>query len=223
MISSLVNSFLYFLSFFGFFLLVYYFIDNVYKKSISALLKNQSDFDIQIFKFGITYFLSLGLRGLLSSWTYYLGIHAQWALLGSSIIGILGWILTWRSFSKWRRDVQRALSGIRFDALQISEKWALLFLASFFLLLLYRVGVPWYYDHDEMAVYGFLSKQMGNGITYPDVLRIWGETFHSGPKLVETLDAQLFLITHDTYAIRFTRVLNFLFLSIFIINRHDNR
>ena len=97
-------------------------------------------------------------------------------------------------------------------------EWLLFFtIIMLILFYLYRSGIPWV-EHDEMAVYGFLSKLIANGWSYEDVLNGWRWTVHSGPKMTESLDAQLFMLLNDPFLVRFSRFIGLMACSLGIFS-----
>ena len=90
------------------------------------------------------------------------------------------------------------------------EKIVLAAAAVLLFMYLYRVCLPWR-DHDETLLYGYLTKLMAGGWTFADIARENGPIGLMPSHLVQSGDARLYALVNDTYLVRFSRLLNFVF------------
>ena len=207
----------------GFFLIVYRCVNTYLTPRISGFFKiNTHSAAIQIFLIGISWTLSTSLRGLISVWGYYLGIPIQLVCLLSGVLGLV-FVVTCRDAIL---ILFRFCQSVSFKILRKTEWILFIVIVLSLLCYLYRTGIPWL-ESDEMTVYGFLTKLMANGWSFTDIIDAWGMTVHSGPKMTESLDAQLYLINNNTFFVRIGRLIGLVscslviysFLRLFHVNR----
>lgn len=147
---------------------------------------------------GLGWALGLGAQGLIASWCYYLGLSQFPAVL---VCGVAGGLLAWTLRGQWGATLSINLSRV----CSWPNVLGLTLLIGALSPHLLRVILPWY-DQDEITVYGYLSKLIAQGWTFPEVVAIWTGCVHFGPKLGECLDGQAYMLANDIWAIRLGRV-----------------
>jgi hypothetical protein len=166
----------------------------------------------------ISWFLSLGLRGIVTMWAYYLDVPNNIALYITGGVGLVGCIVGYdlipRAIHKWRNTSFHT---------RVNLVEGIVCFLIFILLIVhaYRAIGPWI-DSDEMTVYGFKAKLIGLGYTYSDMGIDWRTSL-----FIESSDAPALQIAGDTYIVRALRMVNiimcgamvFAFLRCFIESR----
>ena len=201
------------LSISGFYILTFRSIHTYLIPSLNRLFRTPSNSPLPfLFILGIAWPISNSIRGLFTIWGYYLGAHVQVVSLITGAFGLLFIIIA--------KDTIRLIFSTRklkteFSSFGKSEWTICLIIMTTIICFLYQTAIPWF-EHDEMVVYGFLTKLIANGWNFDDILSAWGRTVHYGPKLTESLDAQLFLFGHNSFFIRLSRFGNLILCSISI-------
>lgn len=149
---------------------------------------------------GLGWALGLGMRGLAASLGYYLGVLPWLPMLACGLAGAVLAVLC-------RSQTRFLLPGGALRKATPEAKVGLALFACALLFHLARVPLPWA-DQDEITAYGFLTKMIAQGWTFPEVVRVWAGSLHFGPKLAESLDAQLYLLAGDTWLVRLGRLAN---------------
>ncbi len=195
---------------FGFF---YFFVYITYKFShhlISDIseVENKSCIS-KLFLIAISWPLAWGARGLISAWCYYLNFNMQVAILVSGILGLI--------MGLWAHKNHKFVDKALFMNFKWRDPKLILALILFFsaLALHYTFLIFSWYDHDETAVYGFVTKLISNGWVYAD--HIFYNSIHDRPVLVQSLDAQLFSFFKDPILVRLSRLVNLGFISLAFI------
>jgi hypothetical protein len=180
--------------------------------------KQDSQIHLACILVSVSWFLSLGLRGLITLWSYYINVPSGIALYIIGAIGAIGAIVgydvlpkairKWRTISPWTR-------------ISLVEGLICLLILVLLMVHSYRAIGPWI-DSDEMTVYGFKAKLIGLGFTYSDMGIDWRTSL-----FVESSDAPAWNVVSDTYIVRALRLVNlvmcgsmlYAFLRCFIQSR----
>ena len=151
--------------------------------------------------------LSLGFRGCLATWFYYAGDTAAHAAHLTNFLGAVFLVYVLR---RWRLKAPLNLIPLT----EQKRRWWDWLVLALVAVSLYRhftaVFRPWF-DHDEIAVYGYISKLFANGLTYAQSLTKGGP--HDGPVLVQTLDGLAYRVFQSTGLVRLGRWINLLVMS----------
>lgn len=164
--------------------------------------------------------ISIFARGFIASWGYYLDFPIEtmfWSSIGA------GFLFAWLT----RRDIYRMLTSL-YDQVRTTSKApqlldVLLLCLLGFLFLTYssQIWIQWR-DHDEIAVYGYMSKLIATGIGYDQLIFKGG--VHDAPLFAQALGAHSYFAIENTYLIRLHRWLALFFssLSVFLFLRLFN-
>jgi len=182
-------------------------------RGVEAVNENQSFQNASlIFLLGLSWPLSVGIRGLIGAWGFYSGVSIQTVATFTGIIGLLCLVFCWRTIFDITHTIRSIPKGNKIKGV---ERIILTVIALLVLFYLYRIGLPWS-DHDEMNLYGYTTKMIAHGWSYLDIERLHTGYSHSGSSLVLCADAPLFGLTNDTYLVRLFRLVNLLVSSISI-------
>lgn len=109
-------------------------------------------------------------------------------------------------FERMRTIVARVYSGNKTRFIRFY------YVAGILLVIIYlpKVLIPWY-DHDEMAIYGYMAKLIGNGWSFQDFSP---DTPADMPMMVQSLDGMILYLTHSTLAVRMIRLINLMGLGL---------
>lgn len=152
------------------------------------------------FLFLLTWFGTLGIFGLVSSFNFYFDIAVSYTRLILLLIGVWG-------LSKYRRNLliefKNLLSKLG-PAPRGIEKFYLILIALFLANYLYRSFIPWF-DQDEISQYGYFSKLIARNWRFSELFSYMND---GNMKFAESLYAQLFFVFKSTLFIRFFKFLN---------------
>jgi hypothetical protein len=162
----------------------------------SAPIKEKYAFIILV---SVSWFMSMGTRGLIAMWSYYLDISSAAVLYFTGAIGAVGFIVGFHWLQKAYYKIKAASLNPHMSSAEYSICGLLLLLV---VVHIHRGIAPWL-DWDEMAVYGFYAKLISNGYTYSDIGIDWRTSLFA-----ESLDAVALSVVRDTYLARVLRLLN---------------
>lgn len=148
----------------------------------------------------MAWYVGLGLRGVTVSWSYYLGQPATQALWLTGLIGLLGLGATiFRGFPKLKPRLKPS-------RLSKAELGVLITLIALLVSYAWRTINPWF-ENDEAIVYGYIARAIANSFVFSDFIE-YRFGHHYGPKMIEALDAQLFLFNFDPLLPKLFRLWN---------------
>lgn len=184
---------------------------------VLGLLKD-SEHSVDGFLFDSTsqYVLGYGTLGFILYYTYLFNVPRHTSNIAIIVISVLCCAFAVKNTYHVRlfKIIQTVVSSAR--SLNEVHLFRFYYVIGFLLVVIYipKVFVPWY-DHDEMAVYGYMAKLIGNGWSNQDIMQSEkGAIIPWREMMVQSLDGLIFYLTGSTLAARVIRLMNLICLGV---------